>query len=107
MLGNSFTTFISYSFCLLQEQNVFALPPVSLLGSISAATPFRSNAPSIVTNDSMPAAVVSTTGSVYKDKLIAALNIPVELANHTDVNLGFAWQKYKACLAAYKACNTL
>lgn len=48
-----------------------------------------------------------TTGSLFKDKLIAALAIPLELTDHKDPNLGYAWQKYKACLAAVKTCNTL
>jgi len=49
----------------------------------------------------------SHTGSPFKDKIIASLNIPVELTDHRDINLGYAWQKYKACLAATKTCNVL
>lgn len=29
----------------------------------------------------------------------------MELTDHKDVNLGYAWQKYKACLAAIQTCN--
>lgn len=47
------------------------------------------------------------TGSPYKDKLIASLGIPVELTDHNDLNLGYAWQKYKACLKAIETCNSL
>jgi hypothetical protein len=49
----------------------------------------------------------SQTWSSFKDKLIAVLEIPLELTDHKDPNLGYAWQKYKACLAAVKTCNTL
>jgi len=49
----------------------------------------------------------SQTGSPFKDKLVAALDIPLELTDHTDKNLGFAWQKYKACEAAIKTCDSL
>jgi hypothetical protein len=33
--------------------------------------------------------------------------MPVELTNHKDVNLGYAWQKFKACLVAVKTHNML
>ena len=39
--------------------------------------------------------------------MIASLSIPVKLTDYTDANLGYAWQKYKACLMAVKTCNTL
>ena len=51
--------------------------------------------------------VSSHTNSSFKDKIIASLGIPVELTDHKDVNLGHAWQKYKACLAAIKNCDSL
>ena len=47
------------------------------------------------------------TGSLFKDKLIKALNIPMELTDHKDINLGYAWQKYKGFLTASKTCNVL
>ena len=49
----------------------------------------------------------SSTGSMFKDKLIGALNIPVELTDHKDINLGYVWKKYNAFLIASKACNVL
>ena len=48
-----------------------------------------------------------STHSPFKQKMITALNIPVELTDHRDVNLGYAWKKYKACLAAVATCNLL
>jgi len=64
-----------------------------------------------MTRNSTPGSVAvsqfSGLGSSYQNKIITALHIPVELADHKDINLGFAWQKYKACQAAIKACNTL
>jgi hypothetical protein len=39
--------------------------------------------------------------------MIASLSIPVKLTDHTDANLGYVWQKYKACLVAVKTCNML
>ena len=49
----------------------------------------------------------ANTGSPYKDKLIASLGIPVELTDHSDINLGYSWRKYKACLKAIETCNLL
>src|SRR5882762_6738095 len=49
----------------------------------------------------------SQTGSPFNDKLVAALDIPLELTDHTDKNLVFAWQVYKACEAAIKTCDSL
>src|SRR6266850_6817004 len=43
----------------------------------------------------------------FKEKLITALDIPLELADHTDKSLGYAWQKYKACTAAIKTFQGL
>lgn len=62
------------------------------------------------TRDSTPLShfpLTISTGSPFKDKLITALSIPVELTDHKDLNLGYAWQKYKACLAATKTCSLL
>ena len=42
-----------------------------------------------------------------KHKVISFFNILVKLTNHKDINLGFAWQKYRACLEAIKTCNVL
>ena len=39
--------------------------------------------------------------------MISFFNILVKLTDHKDINLGFAWQKYKACLEAIKICNVL
>jgi len=50
--------------------------------------------------------VTGYTGSLFSKKLIAALDIPLELTDHKDPNLGYAWQKYKACLTAIKTCST-
>ena len=78
--------------------------------SISTTTATHGSTPTII------------SGSPYKDKMIASFNIPVELTehkvipffnilvkltDHKDINLGFAWQKYKACLEAIKTCNLL
>ena len=49
----------------------------------------------------------SSTHSPFKQKLITSLNIPAELTDHKDINLGYAWQKYKACLEAIATCNVL
>lgn len=54
-----------------------------------------------------PVMGTSSTGSMFKDKLIAALNIPAELSDHKDISLGCAWKKYNAFLVASKTCNTL
>lgn len=59
--------------------------------------------PPTVTPDSLS----TNTGSPFKDKLIAALEIPVELTDHKDIDLAYAWQKYKACLKAISTCNSL
>jgi len=50
-----------------------------------------------MTPGSVAVSQVSGLGSSYQNKIITALHIPVELADHKDINLGFAWQKYKAC----------
>ena len=49
----------------------------------------------------------TSTQSPFKAKMIAAFGIPVELTDHRDLDFGFAWKKYKACLVAITACNTL
>ena len=67
-----------------------------------------------ITRDSTPGSaavsdfpeVTGYTGSLFSKKLIAALDIPLELTDHKDPNLGYAWQKYKACLTAIKTCST-
>ena len=64
--------------------------------------------PSTTTTDSVSILSLSAnTGSPYKAKLIASLGIPVKLTDHNDINLGYAWQKYKACLKAIETCNSL
>ena len=47
----------------------------------------------------------TSTGSPFK--LIASLDITVELTDHSDINLAYAWKKYKACLKATSTCNSL
>ena len=42
-----------------------------------------------------------------KHKVISFFNIQVKLTDHKDINLCFAWQKYKTCLEAIKTCNVL
>ena len=64
------------------------------------STPFSVTAPHLLMGS-------SHTGSPFKDKIIASLGIPVELADHKEVNLCYAWQKYKAYSAAVKTCNML
>jgi hypothetical protein len=68
-------------------------------------------APSIsptVTPDFIPTFSLSAdTGSPFKDKLIAALDIPVKLTDYKDIDLAYAWQKYKACLKAISICSSL
>jgi hypothetical protein len=64
--------------------------------------------PSTATPDSKPTFSMSTsTGSPFKDKLIASLDIPVELTDHREIDLAYAWKKYKACLQAISTCNSL
>ena len=82
-------------------------------------TPGSADTPSMTHNstDTPPMTCNSTPGSVAVSQFsglgssyqnnIKALHIPVELADHKDINLGFAWQNYKAYQAAIKACNTL
>jgi len=73
-------------------------------------TPGPADTPPMTCNSTPGSVAVSQfsgLGSSYQNKIITALHIPVELADHKDINLGFAWQKYKACQAAIKACNTL
>ena len=74
------------------------------LGSVGTSSDTCDATPLSITTTSFSLATGST-GSPFKDKLVAYLNIPVELTNHVDVNLGYAWQKYKAYLAAVKTCN--
>jgi hypothetical protein len=93
----------------LQEQQPAFVP------ALSVTTPLGSTGttPATDTHDSMPLSATTShfpmasshTGSPFKDKMIASLNIPVDLTDHKDVNLGYAWQKYNACLAAIKTCN--
>ena len=60
-----------------------------------------------------------SSGSPYKDKMIASLNIPVELTehkvisffnilvkltDHKDINLGFSWQKYSGSKNCSSVC---
>ena len=64
--------------------------------------------PSTAIPDSKPTFSMSTsTGSPFKDKLIASLDIPVELTDHSNIKLAYAWKKYKACLKATSICNSL
>lgn len=56
---------------------------------------------------SVSGAIIAHTDNPFKNKLIGALGIPPELANHADNNLHFAWQKYKAFLAACRSCDEL
>ena len=42
--------------------------------------------------DSKPTFPMSITGSPFKDKLIASLDIPVELTDHRDIDLAYAWK---------------
>jgi hypothetical protein len=83
--------------------------PTLVSSTVATTTPgsIRTTLPHTSTSTSDFSAINYSTGSPFKDKLMAVLNIPVELANHKDVNLGFAWQKYKACLIATKSCNSL
>jgi hypothetical protein len=100
-----FLIFISH-----QEQQPAFAPALSVstpLGSTGSTTPdTRDSTPLSATTSHFPM-MSSHTGSPFKDKIIASLNIPVELTDHKDINLGYAWQKYKACLAAIKTCNLL
>ena len=70
--------------------------------SIPSTATIPSTAP-----DSKPTFPMSTTGSPFNDKLIATLDIPVELTDHRDIDLAYAWKKYKACLKAISTCNLL
>ena len=93
-----------------QEQHP-AFPPASSvstpLGSTGTTPPAtRMSTPLLVTAPHLLMGS-SHTGSPFKDKMIASFSIPVELTDHNDKNLGYAWQKYKACLVAVKTCNTL
>ena len=64
--------------------------------------------PSTTTTDSVSILSLSAnTGSPCKAKLIASLGISVELTDHNDINLGYAWQKYKTCLKAIETCKSL
>ncbi|KAK2462225.1 hypothetical protein APHAL10511_005721 [Amanita phalloides] len=49
----------------------------------------------------------SAVGASFKDKLVMALEIPQQLANHTDKGLQDAWKKYKAYLDASKKLDDL
>ena len=100
--------YVRYFYCLHQDYLIFishkeqqptflpALSVSSSLGPTGTAPP--------ETGMSTPPSV---TGSPFKDKMIASFSIPLELTNHSDANLGYAWQKYKACLMAVKTCNML
>ena len=58
-------------------------------------------------SSSTHASTHASTQPLFKAKIIAAFGIPVELTNYRDLDSGFAWKKYKACLVAITACNTL
>jgi hypothetical protein len=45
--------------------------------------------------------------STFKEKLVRILQVPTELANHTDKGLADAWMKYKAYLDATKKLDDL
>ena len=103
LLSNNLHLFISY-----QEHQPASIPAsfvlaTTSLGSTGSTPPDSRN----TTPLSMTASASASTGSPFKDKIIAALNIPIELTDHTDPNLGYAWQKYHACTEAVKACNLL
>ena len=61
----------------------------------------------IITNTSRSTSGSISTHSPYRTKIISALNIPHELTDHRDIDLGYTWKKYKACLMAIAACNVL
>jgi len=54
-----------------------------------------------------PLPASKSSGSPFKDKIIEALGIPMELMDHKDINLGYAWQKYNACTKAIATCESL
>ena len=98
--------YVRHFYSLHQDYLIFILhkeQQPTFLPELSVSTPLGSTgtAPS-ETRMSTP-----VTGSPFKDKMIASLSILVKLTDHTDANLGYAWQKYKACLVAVKTCNTL
>jgi len=104
-LHQDYLIFISH-----QEQQPAYVPALSVstpLGSTGTTPPDTCDSTPLSTTTSHFPTTSSHTGSPFKDKMIVSLNIPVELADHKDINLGFAWQKYKACLAAVKTCNLL
>lgn len=69
------------------------------LGSTGTAPPDTRNPTPLPTSES--------TGSPFKDKIIEAFSIPMELTDHKDINLGYAWQKYNACTKAIATCESL
>ena len=83
-----------------QEQQPAPIPALSVLTPLGSGTSL--DAHNTATSSSATtfyfSMVSSHTNSPFKDKIIASLSIPVELTNHKNVNLGHAWQKYKACL---------
>jgi hypothetical protein len=95
-----------------QPQPVF---PHLHLGSIHSTPPdTRDSTPLPASTSQFPieSGSISTPGSIpthspYRAKIISALNIPLELTDHRDLDLGYAWKKYKACLVAITACNVL
>jgi len=104
-LHQDYLIFISH-----QEQQPAYVPALSVstpLGSTGTTPPDTRDSTPLSTTTSHFPMTSSHTGSPFKDKIIASLNIPVELTDHRDINLGYAWQKYKACLAATKTCNVL
>ena len=52
-------------------------------------------------------AAFNIPAELTEHKVIPFFNILVKLTDYKDINLGFAWQKYKACLEAVKTCNLL
>ena len=82
-----------------KEPDVYSMTPASMDTISHDPTPG-------ISSTAQSSAAIST-GSPFKDKLIAALEIPMDLTDHTDRDLGFAFQKYKACEAAVKTCNNL
>ena len=80
------------------------MTPLDYIGTPLDARDTTSNSSATTSNFPM---VSSHTNSPFKDKIIASLGIAVELTDHKDINLGHAWQKYKACLVAIKKCDLL
>ena len=74
-----------------------SMPPLASTFSINKGS--ISNLPSISGSKS--------TGNLdpFRNKLVEALNIPMELTDHGDKTLGYCWQKYKAFLEAAKLCD--